>query len=135
MDNTTVIAYINRMGGSSPVLASLVFEIWQWCLQREISLTAHHIPGIYNNAAERESRVDRDSSDWKLDPTVFARLNELWGPLEVDLFATRLTNQLPRFVSWRPDPEAEATDAFTQDWSQIRGYAFPPFSLVGRCLS
>ena len=52
MDNTTAIAYINRMGGSSPVLASLVYEIWQWCLQREISLTAHHIPGIYNNAAD-----------------------------------------------------------------------------------
>ena len=135
MDNTTAIAYINRMGGSSHVLASLVYEIWQWCLQREISITAQHIPGIYNNAADRESRVDRDSSDWKLDPIVFARLNELWGPLEVDLFATRLTNQLPRYVSWRPDPEAEATDAFSQDWSQTRGYAFPPFSLVGRCLS
>ena len=135
MDNITAIAYINRMGDSSPVLASLVYEIWQWCLQREISITAQHIPGIYNNVADGESRVDRDSSDWKLDPIVFARLNELWGPLEVDLFATRLTNQLPRYVSWRPDPEAEATDAFSQDWSQIRGYAFPPFSLVGRCLS
>ena len=102
------------------MLASLVYEIWQWCLQREVSLTALHISGIYN-AADRESRVDRDSSDWKLDPAVFARLNEL----EVDLFATRLTNKLPRFVSWRPDTEAEATGTFSQDWSQIRGYAFP----------
>ena len=29
------------------------------------------------------------------------------------------------------DPQAEALDAFTQDWSQVRGYAFPPFALVG----
>ena len=48
MDNTTAIAYINRMGGLSTVLASLVYEIWQWCLKREISITAQHIPGIYN---------------------------------------------------------------------------------------
>ena len=33
---TTAISYINKMGGSSPVLASLVYEIWQWCLQRNI---------------------------------------------------------------------------------------------------
>ena len=25
-------------------------------------------------------------------------------------------------------------DAFTLDWSQLRGYAFPPFALIGRCL-
>lgn len=128
MDNTTAIAYINRMGGTSPWLARLVYEIWQWCLQREICLTAHP------NAADRESRVDRDSSNLKLDPLVCAHLNELWGSLEVDLFMTRLTNQLPRYVTWRLDQEAEVTDTFSQDCSQIRGYTFPPFSLVGRCL-
>jgi hypothetical protein len=135
MDNTTAITYINNMGGQSPVLASLVYDIWQWCLGRKIGMSAQHIPGILNLAADKESRVDRDSSDWKLNPTVFSRLNHIWGPFQVELFATRLTNQLPKFVSWRPDPEAEATDAFTQDWSQVRGYAFPPFNLVGRCLA
>ena len=35
------------------------------------------------------------------------------GPLEVDLFASRLTTQLPRFYSWRPDPQSEAVDAFS----------------------
>ena len=33
-------------------------------------------------------------------------------PVEVDLFASHLTTQLPHFYSWRPDPEAEVTDAF-----------------------
>lgn len=75
-----------------------------------------------------------DSSDWKLDQIVFARLNDLWGPLEVDLFARRLTNQLPSYVSWRPDPEAEATDALSGLASDL-GLHIPPFSLVGRCLS
>ena len=58
----------------------------------------------------------------------------VWGPLEVDLFATRLSRQLPRFVSWRPDPKAESLNAWAQDWSKFRGYAFPTCSLLGRCL-
>ena len=52
--------------------------------------------------------------DWMLNPVVFQRILTQMGPLEVDLFASRLTRQLPRFYSWRPDPEAEATDAFLQ---------------------
>ncbi|CAB4020243.1 Transposon Ty3-G Gag-Pol poly, partial [Paramuricea clavata] len=36
-----------------------------------------------------------------------------WGPLEIDLFASRLTYQLPQFVSWRPDPLAVHSDAFS----------------------
>ena len=56
------------------------------------------------------------------------------GPLEIDLFASRLTHQLPKFVSWRPDPLAVHSDAFSMNWRDIQGYAFPPFALIGRCL-
>ena len=48
------------------------------------------------------------------------------GPLEVDLFASRLTRQLPRFYSWRPDSEAEAMDAFMQGLVSMRGVCQPP---------
>ena len=53
------------------------------------------------------------------------------------MFASRLTTQLKSFFSWRPDPEAEALDAFNQDWSTLRGrgYANPPLNLVGRVLN
>lgn len=59
---------------------------------------------------------------------------ERLGLCSVDLFASRLNNQLPRFVSWHPDPFAIETDAFQISWQEELGYAFPPFSLVGRCL-
>ena len=45
------------------------------------------------------------------------------------MFATRLSTLLPRFFSWKPEPQAEATDAFLQDWSAIQGYAHPPWCL------
>ena len=139
MDNVTALTFINKMGGGggtkSRVLASLSRDFWQWCLQRQITVSAAHIPGILNVNADRESRYHLDSSDWKLYPAVFQALQNRWGPLDIDLFASRLTNQLPRFVSWKPDPLSEAVDAFFLQWNKVKGYAFPPFCLLGRCLS
>ena len=101
----------------------------------DILLTAQHLPGVENVRADTESRVMRDRSDCMLNPRFFQRIQAHFPHLEVDLFATRLTYQLPRFYSWRPDPLAEATDAFLQDWRQVKGYANPPWNLVGRVLS
>ena len=52
----------------------------------------------------------------------------------MDLFATRLNHQLVNYASWRPDPFAQATDAFRPSWKGLNGYGFPPFGLVGKCL-
>ena len=87
------------------------------------------------HTADRESRSMRDRSDWKLDSQTFAKINRLYGPLEVDLFASRLTYQCHRYFSWRPDPFAEAIDAFLQDWSTVKGFANPPWSLIPRVLN
>lgn len=38
-------------------------------------------------------------------------------------------------MSWFPDPDATAIDAFTCDWSKYFFYAFPPFSLILRVLT
>ena len=70
-----------------------------------------------------------------LNQEIFRRINHLWGPLEVDLFATRLSAQLPRFYSWKPKPLAEKVDAFLQDWSVVRGYAHPPWCLISSGLA
>ena len=52
----------------------------------------------------------------------------------MDLFASRLTKLLPRFYSWQPDPDAEVTDAFTQNWALSRGFANLLWCLINRCL-
>ena len=62
-------------------------------------------------------------------------INRLRGPLQVDLFASRLSYQLPEYVSWRPDPGAMACDAFSLDWAHLKGYANPPWNLIGKVLS
>ena len=135
IDNRTAIAYLNHKGGTaSKELSKLAVEIWEWCLQRNLTIHAEHIHGKLNNRADSESRRNLDSSDWRLDVSVFNALMLKMGPCDVDLFAARHNAQLKRFYSYRPDPAAEATDALAQTWKQLTPYAFPPFVLIGRFL-
>ena len=100
-----------------------------------IFLVAEHLPGKDNLVANQESRSMKDRCDWMLNPVMFNQIQLQMGPLEIDLFASRLTKQPPQFYSWRPDPEAQGTDAFNQDWSKMRGFANPPWCMIGRCQS
>ncbi|XP_040200959.1 uncharacterized protein LOC120932552 [Rana temporaria] len=135
MDNIAAVQYINRLGGTrSKILADISAEIWHFCLSRDISLVAEYIPGVSNTIADWNSRYLVDSSDWGLDCSVFTRIELLWGPLGIDLFASRLNHQLPRFFSWRPDPGSSAVDAFRHSWTGGTHYAFPPFSMIPRVL-
>ena len=113
------MAYINNQGGI--VLRDLVLlvkDLWMWALERNIHIKAQHLPGVLNSSAGAESRTVKDRSNWKLDraPAIFHRINQLCGPVEVDLFASILTHQCQAYFSWRPDPYALAMDALLQDW-------------------
>ena len=77
----------------SPQLMSMTSQIWSWCLDRRLHLTAEHLPGRLNLVADQESRMLGDSSEWKLNPAVFKALMAQLGPCTVDLFASRLTAQ------------------------------------------
>ena len=57
------------------------------------------------------------------------------GPCTVDLFASHLSAKLHTYYSWRLDPGATAVNALWQPWGTSIGYAFPPFCLIGRCLT
>ena len=45
-----------------------------------------------------------------------------------------MNTQLPRFASWKPDPESEFIDAFSFQWKTEFCYLFPTFSLISRCV-
>ena len=136
IENTTAVAYINNLGGTvSSELVQLTRSLWMWCLERNIHITAQYLPGSQNVIADAESRVATNRIDWRLNPAIFAKIDHLFGPLEVDLFATRLSTQCQRYFNWRPDPYAEATDGFLQNWSHLEGYANPPWNLIGKAIS
>ena len=70
-----------------------------------------------------------------LNRELFSHLSRQVGPFTLDLFATRLNAQVPRYVSRFPDPGAVSVDAFRQDIRKERAYANPPFNLITRLLA
>lgn len=134
-DNTCAVSYINSMGGiRSPECNDIAVQVWQWCIDKNIWVSAAYLPGS-QNSADFESRHFNDNIEWKLDAGVVAKIFSIWGMPEIDMFATRLNKQLDRYSAWHPDPDAEIIDAFSCNWSNYYFYAFPCFSLIPRFLA
>ena len=133
-DNTTAVSYINHMGGKQVELDQLAKIIWSWCLNRDMWITAAHIPGVENVTADFESRNFNERTEWSLKRELFEKIVANFGQVDIDLFASRLNAKCARYASWQRDPQAEFVDAFTRSWHETNNYLFPPFSIIGRCL-
>ena len=136
IDNTTAVAVINHMGTShSGHLNKLCKEIWDWCIARNLWISAGHIAGKANVEADLESRQNQTMTEWMLNTSLFSQsLKTLQFAPDIDLFASRLNKQLPNYVAYRPDPDSIAIDAFTMNWAKLKFYAFPPFSVIAAVL-
>ena len=110
---------------------SLAKGIWELCIARDIWLSVAHVPGKQNLAADFESQRSRMEAEWGLD--IAALHNVLSGLIfqpDIDLIAPAFINYLfPKYVSYRPDPEAFVIDTFSLQWSKLDFYTFPPFSV------
>ena len=69
---------------------------------------------------------------WRLNPKVFKLINERWGPLHTDLFATEFNKQLDRYYSKDEESTSAGTDSFAQVWDVEGCYANPPWKLLER---
>ena len=68
MDNSTVVAYINKQGG----MCALLWKIMTWCHHFRITLKARNIPGCLNVMADLLSRSNQvQSTELSLHPHVF----------------------------------------------------------------
>ncbi|XP_028402107.1 uncharacterized protein LOC114525097 [Dendronephthya gigantea] len=135
MDNSTAVSYINKRGGThSPTLASLALEIWNFCISQQIWITARHVPGVTNVEADFASGNFNNRTEWTLEKRVFQMITKRFYTPQVDLFASRINHQLPRYVARYPDPGSMATDAFLQYWGQWTVFIYAPIVLLPRIL-
>ena len=72
LDNISAVSYVSKLGVTvSFRLSGIVKDPWLCCINRDITLTAEHLPGVMNTVADDESRVMKDRSDWMLNPQIF----------------------------------------------------------------
>ena len=132
IDNQAAVSYINHLGGThSKLLCKLSLDLWNWSLSRQIHISARYIPGIFNKHADHTSRRLKLTTEWKLNPILFQRsLRDTTDRFVCD----KSQHSAQKFVSWIPCPQSTAIDAFSVQWSDPLSYAFPPFSLIMRCV-
>ena len=134
-DNTSAVHCINKFGTSrSFPLDKTTKDIWAYVIQNNNWLSAAHIPGKLNVEADLESRKMEIHTEWKLDESTFQEICNFFKFVpDMDLFASRLNTQLKRFMSYRPDPECFAVNAFLSNWKKLKFYCFPPFASTVIC--
>ena len=131
-DNTTVLAYLRKQGGTvSHLLTQMAGDLLRTLDEWETTISLRHVPGRRNVLADLLSRSDQTiPSEWTLNQEV---LDWLWRQCprpKLDAFATCLNARLDRYWSPVPDPHAEGTDAMSQPWDKEALYMFPPNGLI-----
>ena len=135
-DNTSVISYVNKQGGTTcSRLCDIALEIWEFCVDRNLSLSASHLSGVSNVRADRLSRLEHRDHSYFLSQDEFDNLaSQLAFPLTVDCFASRLNFKLPKFISHYFDPLSFWVNAFSLVWTDCV-YLFPPVPVIHRVLA
>ena len=135
-DNTTVACYLNKQGGArSCTLSQRTEHLLLWAQSHDLMIVAKYVPGRINILADALSRSHMVlPSEWTLAHSVLCPIWEAWHKPMIDLFATKFSKRLPLYVSPVPDPEAWAVDALSFSWTNLQGYAFPPFPILGKVL-
>ena len=136
MYNTSGVSATNKMGSVKSIeMDNEVHLIWEFISTQNNWLTATHIPGVFNENADRESREQALRTEWMLNRRdlhyVMEKLNVFPS---IDFFTSKLNTQLPEFISYRPDPESEAVNVFTQSWTELKFYALTPFICLPRVI-
>ena len=133
-DNITTVAYLNHLGGSQANLSQLATAIWAECFRMDIQLHAKYLPGSLNQTADHLSRMT-PKYEWMLHPALFRHIDSLFGPHDIDRFASMTTTQLPMYNSYMLDPLSSGVDALAQhDWGSMNNYVNPPFRLIPQVL-
>jgi ribonuclease HI len=135
-DNTTVVAHINKEGGTrSWNLMMETFQLYWMMEENQWSIRARHIPGKFNVLADKLSRMDQNlPTEWSLHQDAANLIFNHWFKPQVDLFATRFNRKCQIFVSPVPDSLALEVDALSMSLEGVEGYAYPPQQVIMRFL-
>ena len=84
-------------------------QIWDFCIEKGVWLSAVYVPGRENIDADLKSRKINYDTEWKLNTELLQQAFQILGVNpDLDLFASRINTQLSSYVSFKPDPGAKS---------------------------
>ena len=136
IDSRTAASYIRRQGGTkSSLLSAEACQLWREAVSKNLTiLTPHWLSTSDNVMADFLSR--HEMSQWECMLS-HSTLNIVFQTFQLsptlDVFASKETHRLPRYMSWYPDPGAVARDAMMHRWDDV-SYLFPPVPMLLKTL-
>jgi hypothetical protein len=128
------VPHIIRKGSMKTDLNLTNLKIFQLCLQYDIDLSIDWVPRELNTVADDLSK-EQDWDDWAISDNISQTVQKAYGPFTADLFASNLTNKLPKFYSKFWCVGTSGVDAFAYDWGKEFAWVVPPPILISKVLS
>ena len=132
-DNQNAVSIVQK-GSRIIDLQQLALDIFNCCVQNNISVHVNWIPRDENEKADLLSRII-DVDDWGISVEFFEFLDTLWGPHTYDRFANVDNTKIRKFSSLYWNPGTSAVDVFTCHWASDNNWLVPPVSLVCKCIN
>ena len=127
----TALSYFVKMGGTcSQELLQVTKEISDYLLANRIAVTTEYLPSSLNGNLE----ITKSQTIGIWISKYFFQILKVKRISQIDLFASRMNHQLPKYMPWYPDWDSCAVDFLQHSWRNLYGYVFPPFGLIGRVL-
>jgi len=137
-DAQAALGAVRKWRSPARGVAREVSELFDFCVAHRIAVRPVWVARElgWQPVADFLSRAAArlNSAEWQLPAWLFTQLKEGSGfePV-IDLFATPTNRQqCEAYVTQHPVQQGVAVDAFARPWDGVRGYAFPPFSQVGK---
>ena len=131
-DNLGVTS-IYKKGSMKQDLNNVALEICALCIRQNIHLTIDWVPRNQNQEADDMSKQP-DWDDWGVNPSIFRYFNSQHGQFTVDIFASNVTKQLPKFYSKYWCGGSSGVDSMAYDWGGENCWWVPPPTIAAETL-
>ncbi|KAI8496663.1 hypothetical protein Bbelb_253180 [Branchiostoma belcheri] len=139
VDSMTVVDAWRAKGGKTKSIFDVLKDIFWLLLKHNSTLNLFHVRSDRNPADPPSRRFS--AADARLSPQAWRLVEQRFGPHVIDGMALPSNTQTNMFFSWFPTPGAAGVNFFAQPlgpgqrFHKLRGYIFPPFSLIGAVLA
>ena len=124
---------IIKCGSNKTHIHSLALNIFNVTFDHNIHLEVFWVRREYTKEANKISK-NIDFDNWYTTQRLINILQQRWGKISIDRFASDINRKSKRFNSRYLCPETEGINAFSFDWSNEVNLLVPPTYLIPRAI-
>ena len=128
---------ISKFGSRDKLCDRITMKIYTLAAEHNIQLQISYVKSADNksNKVSREFNLKSVHSEWTLSDINFTlcMAHSIHTPT-IDMFASNDNKKFQQFMSWKPCINSIQVDSFVTSWTYIKGYLFPCFSMISRCV-